>query len=58
MNTEHVDVGPGFSDVQIAEIFLHHRVPVVPVVAGGRVQGLITRSDFFRALAERLAADG
>jgi CBS-domain-containing membrane protein len=25
MNTEHVDVGPDFSDVELAEIFLHHR---------------------------------
>jgi CBS domain-containing protein len=53
MTTEHVDVGPDFSDVQVAEIFLHHRVLVVPVVADGRVEGLITRSDFFRVLAER-----
>jgi len=53
MNTEHVDVGPDPSDVQLAEIFLHHRVLVVPVVDGGRVAGLITRQDFFRKLAER-----
>jgi CBS domain-containing protein len=53
MNTDHVDVGPDFSDTQVAEIFLHHRVLVVPVVDGGRVIGLITRSDFFRTIAER-----
>jgi CBS domain-containing protein len=53
MTTEHVGVGPDFSDIQVAEIFLHHRVLVVPVVADGRVEGLITRSDFFRVLAER-----
>jgi CBS domain-containing protein len=53
MTSEHVDVGPDFSDVQVAEIFLHHRVLVVPVVADGRVEGLITRGDFFRVLAER-----
>jgi CBS domain-containing protein len=53
MTTDHVEVGPGFSDVQVAEIFLHHRVLVVPVIAGGRVEGLLTRRDFFRALAER-----
>jgi CBS domain-containing protein len=53
MNTEHVDVGTDFSDVQVAEIFLHHRVLVIPVVADGRVEGLITRRDFFRALGER-----
>jgi CBS domain-containing protein len=53
MNREHVDVGPDFADTQIAEIFLHHRVLVVPVIDDGRVAGLITRSDFFRSIAER-----
>ena len=54
MNTEHVDVGPDFSDAQVAEIFLHHRVLLVPVVDDHRVLGVITRNDFFRALAERV----
>jgi CBS domain-containing protein len=54
MNDEHVDVAPDFADVQLAEIFLHHRVLVVPVVDDGRVCGLVTRTDFFRALAARL----
>jgi CBS domain-containing protein len=53
LTTEHVEVGPDFSDTQVAEIFLHHRVLVVPVVADGRVEGLLTRRDFFRAVAER-----
>lgn len=53
MNTEHVDVAPDFSDSQVAEIFLHHRVLIVPVVDDGRVTGLITRHGFFRAVAER-----
>jgi CBS domain-containing protein len=53
MNTEHVDVGADFSDAQVAEIFLHHRVLLVPVTDNRRVVGVITRSDFFRALAER-----
>ena len=53
MNTEHVEVDGDFSDAQVAEVFLHHRVLVIPVVSGGRVEGLITRRDFFRALAER-----
>ena len=53
MNTEHVEVGPDFSDTQVAEIFLHHRVLVVPVVANGRVEGMLTRRDFFRAVGER-----
>jgi CBS domain-containing protein len=53
MNTEHVDVGPDPSDSAVAEIFLHHRVLVVPIVDEGRVLGLITRHGFFRAVAER-----
>jgi CBS domain-containing protein len=56
MNTEHIDVGADFSDSQVAETFLHHRVLVIPVTDGGRVVGVITRSDFFRALAERFLA--
>ena len=53
LTAEHVEVGPDYSDTQVAEIFLHHRVLVVPVVADGRVEGLLTRRDFFRAVAER-----
>jgi len=54
MNTDHIDVGEDFSDTQMAEIFLHHRVLIIPIVDGGRVTGIVTREDFFRALARRL----
>jgi CBS domain-containing protein len=57
MNTEHVDVGPDFSDVELAEIFLHHRVLIIPVTEHKRVVGLVTRSDFFTAVAERFLAN-
>lgn len=53
MNTEHVDVGRDFSDLQLAETFLHHRVLIVPVVDAGQVAGIVTRSDFFRAVGGR-----
>jgi CBS domain-containing protein len=53
MNTEHIDVGADFSDAEVAETFLHHRVLLVPVVDDRRVVGVITRSDFFRSVAER-----
>jgi len=53
MNTEHVDVSSDFSDLQVAEIFLHHRVLIVPVTEDGRVLGVITRSEFFRSVAAR-----
>lgn len=54
INTDHIDVGEDHSDTQLAEIFLHHRVLIVPIVRDGRVTGIITRADFFRALADRL----
>lgn len=52
MNTEHVDVGADFSDTQVAEIFLHHRVLIVPILDEGRVTGVITRTEFFRSVAD------
>ena len=47
MNTDHVDVGADYADTQVAEIFLHHRVLVVPVV-DGRARG--GRADARRVL--------
>jgi len=52
INTEHVEVETDHSDTQLAEIFLHHRVLIIPVLDEGRVEGVVTRRDFFRALAE------
>jgi CBS domain-containing protein len=56
MSTEHIEVGPDFSDAQVAETFLHHRVLIIPVVDDGRLIGIITRRDFFRAVADRFLA--
>jgi CBS domain-containing protein len=53
VHTEHVDVGSDFSDAQVAEIFMHHRVLIVPVTDHDRVVGVITRADFFRSVAQR-----
>ncbi len=53
VNDEHIDVGTDFSDAQIAETFLHHRVLIVPVADSGQVRGVITRTDFFHRLAQR-----
>jgi CBS domain-containing protein len=58
MNTEHVDLTGDFSDAAVAETFLHHRVLIVPVTEDGRVVGVLTRADFFRALAERFLEGG
>ncbi|MBI5104363.1 MAG: CBS domain-containing protein [Solirubrobacterales bacterium] len=54
ITTDHVDVPVSAGDAQVAETFLHHRVLIVPIVDGGRVIGVVRRSDFFRALARRL----
>ena len=53
MHTEHVHVDRDFSDLAVAEIFLHHRVLIVPVTEDARVVGVITRADFFRSVAQR-----
>jgi CBS domain-containing protein len=53
MNTEKIAAPPDASDVQLAETFLHHRVLVIPIVESDRVVGVVTRSEFFRALAEK-----
>jgi len=56
MNSEHIDVRGDFSDAEVAEIFLHHRVLLLPVTEDRRVLGVITRTSFFRAVAERFLA--
>ncbi len=53
LTTDHVLVEDDYSDTQLAEIFLHHRVLVVPIATDGKVHAVITRADFFSALAER-----
>ena len=58
MNTEKIAGAPDASDVQLAETFLHHRVLIVPIVDGQRVLGVVTRSDFFSALAEKFLRTG
>jgi len=57
MNTEQIAVKANYSDAEVAEIFLHHRVLLVPVVGDDRnVVGVVTRSDFFKALVEHFVA--
>ncbi len=58
LNTERIAVPVRYSDAQVAETFLHHRVLILPVVDDRRVVGVITRGDFFRALADRFLAGG
>jgi CBS domain-containing protein len=56
LTTDHVLVEDDYSDTQLAELFLHHRVLIIPIASGGKVHAVVTRNDFFQALAERLAA--
>jgi CBS domain-containing protein len=58
MNTEHIDVTEDFSDVEVAETFLHHRVLIVPVTRERQVIGVITRADFFYGLGTRFLERG
>jgi CBS domain-containing protein len=53
ITTDHVDVPEDASDLQVAEIFLHHRVLILSVTGNGGVKGVITRRDFFTQLADR-----
>ncbi len=54
LTTDHVLLEDDYSDTQLAEIFLHHRVLVVPLASRGRVHAVVTRGDFFEALAGKL----
>ena len=56
LTTDHVVVSDDYSDTQLAEIFLHHRVLIVPIATDGRIHAVVTRNDFFRALVEKLLA--
>ncbi len=54
LTTDHVVVDEDYADTQLAELFLHHRVLIVPIATRGRVHAVVTRNDFFRSLAEKL----
>jgi CBS domain-containing protein len=56
LTTDHVEVDEDFSDAELAEIFFHHRVLIVPVLRGGRIGGVVTRHEFFRAVGERFVS--
>jgi CBS domain-containing protein len=56
MTADHVVVEDDYSDTQLAEIFLHHRVLIVPIATAGRVHAVVTRSDFFAELLGKFEA--
>ena len=53
MTTDHVVVEDDYSDTQLAETFIHHRVLIVPIATNGKVHAVVTRNDFFKALATK-----
>lgn len=55
LTTEAILVEDDYSDTQLAEIFLHHRVLIIPIATQGRVHAIVTRHEFFMALARRFA---
>ena len=59
LTTDHILVEDDYSDTQLVEIFLHHRVLIVPIATAGRVHAVVTREAFFELLVKRLteAAD-
>ena len=54
LTTDHVVVEDDYSDTRMAELFLHHRVLVIPIATAGNVHAVVTRGDFFRELAGKL----
>ena len=53
LTTDHVVVEDDYSDTQLAELFLHHRVLVIPIATKGRIHAVVTRADYFQAVAKR-----
>ena len=53
LTEDAVVVEDEYSDTQLAELFLHHRVLVIPIATQGRVHAVVTRQDFFHALVAR-----
>ena len=53
LTTDHILVEDDFSDTQLAETFIHHRVLIVPIATAGRVHAVVTRHDFFCELVKR-----
>jgi len=53
LNTAKVLAAEDASDTHLAEIFIHHRVAIVPLARHGRVCAMVTRRDFFCELVEK-----
>ena len=54
MTPHPITVTPDTSIKQAAQLMLQHKIGGLPVVEGGKLVGIITDSDIFRLLVERL----
>jgi CBS domain-containing protein len=55
LTTDHVVVEDEYSDTQLAELFLHHRVLIIPIATDRRIHAVVTRGDFFQALVGKFS---
>ena len=55
MRTEYATLPQDFSVLHCAELFLHKRQGVIPIVEDGKPVALLRRSDFARAIIEAAA---
>lgn len=53
LTVEAVVVEDDYTDAQLAELFLHHRVLIIPIATKGMVHAVVTRHDFFLGLVRR-----
>jgi len=54
LTTDPVLLEDDYSDAEMAETFLHHRITVVPIATEGRVHSVVTRGEFFLELYGRI----
>ena len=54
MTRDPVSVGPEDRLEQAATLMLTHKISGLPVVEGGRIVGIVTESDVFRAFCEAM----
>ncbi|MGI8727258.1 MAG: CBS domain-containing protein [Solirubrobacterales bacterium] len=54
LTTDHVVVDDDYSDTELAELFLHHRVLIIPIATEGKIHAVVTRAEFFRGMAQRV----
>jgi CBS domain-containing protein len=53
LTTDAVVVDDEYSDTHLAELFLHHRVLVIPIATDGHIHAVVTRQAFFHELVSR-----